>query len=194
MPRKTDTRERVFAIARELSAAGISPTFSLVQAKLGRGSPNTISSALRAWRSGEKSGQGGAGLGASQGPPGLAGASLLEPLGSALLEMRLLSSRLAESLEECRQQRQWFQGQLDLMQSRYAAVQTRMLLAIDEARQSSVELRERLRQSQQELETWRVSMASKNTQLQVELAQARAALGSRQSFEPSADPPPFGTD
>ncbi len=50
MTRRTDTRERVRALAQELANRGLVPTPGAIREQLGGGSPNTIVDELRKWR------------------------------------------------------------------------------------------------------------------------------------------------
>jgi hypothetical protein len=50
MTRLTTTRARVRELADTLSAKGIEPTSTLILARLGKGSPNTVVDELRRWR------------------------------------------------------------------------------------------------------------------------------------------------
>lgn len=49
MPRVTDTRQRVHELADSLVLQGKKPSVTLIRAMLGKGSPNTVVSALRDW-------------------------------------------------------------------------------------------------------------------------------------------------
>lgn len=166
MSRKTDTRAKAIAAAQELSGLGISPTVAAIREKIGGGSPNTIVSALRQWRGAPAEGAPPAGA-----PPASAAqvAALYEQLLLVLKEARVLSEELTAARARSDQDRRWFEEQLVLAQTRYSAVQSYMLRAIDDARQTATDFKEKYTQATQELSTWRAVMTDKNSRLQAEL-------------------------
>lgn len=174
MSRKTDTRTKAIAAARELSGLGVNPTVAAIREKIGGGSPNTIVSALRQWRGDTAEGASPEGT-----PPASASqvAALYEQLLLVLKETRVLSEELAAARARSDQDRRWFEEQLALTQTRYSAVQTYMLRAIDDARQTATDFKEKYTQATQELSTWRAVMTDKNSRLQAELDVLRNQKG-----------------
>jgi hypothetical protein len=144
--RTSDTRARVRQVASELARQGIDPTYKRVADQLGRGSPNTIGDELRKWRSEQA-------LPASvpealPTPPNVH-ASAPTPVDAARLEEVALAipalvcalTSTQKSLEHLEQSvvslRDAFGKELDLVSSRFDAVQRRTLLMVDEARESA---------------------------------------------------------
>lgn len=204
MGRTTDTRARTAEMADRIIEEGGVPTPTLVRQRLGgRGSPNTIVEALRDWRArrlNEPIGQFTAASGDSNAPRGGAiGVPCLEARGSwpnneererertttafmqATAEASL--SRLEQLEETCRalvqvlqDDRSAMRAELAKINDRFEAVQRRMLLAIDDAREDTRKWKETALATRDEAQTWKTMLEQRANASREEAAVLRGKL------------------
>lgn len=199
MARQTQTRFLVRKYAQQIHEQGGTPTLAMLKRMLGnKGSPNTILDELRKWQ--EDTGAKGASekpasVATPAGPPAPAFggvdpaemaslAAQLREAGTALRAAQMLPE-LVQSLtgqfdalaQKMTADRDWMQKELELMNSRFEAVQRRALLQIDEARGEASRWREKHQQLQSEFGTWKETNRQRSQKLMDENAWLRGKLG-----------------
>lgn len=158
MPRVTNTRERVRALADELAARGEEPTPTVILRALGKGSPSTVVDELKKWRSTRSaqtstpvrtavqsslaSDNGPAALELGRNPKATPTEGVPGSCTTALLqELRATVAGLTEAVaglgQEIKEQDARYERGLALAYERLGGVQKMALMAIDEAREQA---------------------------------------------------------
>lgn len=206
MSRVTDTRVRVHEIASRLHLQGKTPTVALVRSILGKGSPNTIVEELKAWRGSQPQAAaqpvGLGGFAESQLPRSTPAAPSTLPSGidwELLNKLEHTQSELAEGLSFFRdalgavselakvlkEERDLVNKSLSQAQDRFDGLQRHMLMSIDSAREETRIWRERAKQAQGEVETWRFTMASKIEGLNAQIHHLKGQISVLEKKQPT---------
>ena len=195
MSRTSNTRTLVRELANKIHAEGGVPTPTLIKGLLGKGSPNTIVSELQVWRKELPSNN------ESNKPP--IPVNLLE-ITTIVKSVIVLVSELKESLSQAeasrvvysqelatiteltvnvselsvslKTDRDWMQAELQKINARFEAVQKRMLMSIDDAREDARKWKERAISQKEESETWRLTLEQKANSQSQEIARLRALV------------------
>lgn len=186
MGRKSETRERVRELADELAKEGIVPSSRKILEMLGKGSLSTITDELELWQRGPNPTPPPLDASPRSAVPEAAGADmgpltpLLELLTARLEQVLTNSEMMAKELSTIRSEltelKRTHQEQLDIAYKRYEAVQRHALLQVDEARQNSGQLRERVKSLSAELDTRETAHSGKLQAVREENARLRGML------------------
>lgn len=200
MARVTDTRAQVRILAQKIADEGGIPTPTVIRQMLGRGSQTTIVDELKRW-SGARAkpappGQETATVMERLGLREVA--TLLEQATAQAEQQRtflvqagdllkaserlpLLVAEMTVKFSSLEKQllgdREWMHKELELMNTRFEAMQRRALLQIEEAREESVHWRGKYKGLQDEFGVWRTTMDRRNGQLQDRVAWLSGKLG-----------------
>ena len=200
MPRVTDTRERVRALANRIAQEGGKPNPTLIRQMLGGGSPNTIVDELKKW----------AGERATPTSPAKETAGALERIG--MLELsNVLKEALAQNQkqqeflhqasvllasaknipdilsgltkqfqkvsDQMSEDRTWMERELHSVNTRFEGVQRYMLLQVNEAREEATKWKENHSSVKGEFYTWQCTLEQKNASLLEEVTWLKGKLG-----------------
>lgn len=187
MGRKSETRERVREIADDLARQGIVPSSRKILELLGKGSLSTITDELEAWQRGPVSLPGAAAPAVTAADEddktatqGATGTAILDLLSGRLAELLAIAEKTQQELALVRAElgdlRTSHQEQLDTAYKRYEAVQRHALLQVDEARQTTAQLRERVKTLTSELDTREMAHSGKLQAAREENARLRGML------------------
>jgi hypothetical protein len=184
MGRKSETRERVRELADELASQGVVPSSRKILEMLGKGSLSTITDELELWQLGPAPRPTSLKQPAAAPPiatPELGAlAPMLEHLTSQTAKLLANNEQMAEELsairDELAQLKKTHEEQLATAYMRYEAVQRHALLQVDEARQNTGQLRERVSSLSLELDTREMAHSGKLQAVREENARLRGML------------------
>lgn len=154
MARKSNTRTKVRELAEQLHAAGEPVTPTKIRQLLGTGSPNTIVSELKAWRSQQelKAAENISTPSATENNA----ETYFKEISAQLINITKTNEALARSVTELATQlennKSWLSSELDKAYERYEAVQHHALLQVDAARDHARFLKEQLEHTKAEFE------------------------------------------
>lgn len=176
MTRSTDTRELVRQAADNLARQGKTPTPSVIREILGKGSPNTIVSELRAWAADRDTSLDAIstkGISDPQSPSvrsrGI-DAELMDQLSSLVVRIEAAAKLPASPTEHV-------QLAISGIEKRFEGVQKYMLLQISEAREEAAKWKGRYEVLRDEFGQWQTVTRQKHSGLVTENAWLRGRLG-----------------
>lgn len=167
MTRSTDTRALVREAAEKLFRQGKTPTPTIVRELLGKGSPNTIVSELRAW-SAEKAGD----------PPSSTAPALRAPAAPLenLEQLEQLVRRLEAAAKLPATPTEHVEQALRGVELRFEGVQKYMLLQVAEAREEASKWKGRFETLKDEFGQWQTVTRQRHSALVTENAWLRGRL------------------
>lgn len=168
MTRSTDTRALVREAAEKLFRQGKTPTPTIIRELLGKGSPNTIVSELRAW-SAEKAGDSVPSAPVAIKAPGAApleNFAQLEQLVQRIETAAKLPATPTEHVEQA----------LRGVEARFEGVQKYMLLQVGEARDEASKWKSRFEALKDEFGQWQTVTRQRHSALVTENAWLRGRL------------------
>jgi hypothetical protein len=197
MTRSTDTRSKVRELADQISLNGGTPTPTLIRDMLGKGSPNTIVSELKAWQASKGTEKqttptpARLPLGATNQSHALV--VLMDELRKSVAEVGALKTSLGQITKELSNVGKPSEGgafgkEIKNIETRFEGVQRRMLIQVDEARGEAVKWKQRFLELREESGTWQTAMRQKLEKLAGDNAWLRGRLGEPPNYEAYSGP------
>lgn len=215
MSRATDTRQRVREIADQMVSKGQKPTPTTILAILGKGSPNTIVSELKAWnlektdsseplksetaqKGPTEPGQAAANREPSNEETDFESVSLNPKLHAIFSQIESLSTQVSQLSSRIANIPAPQASPLDIVESGMKAIEARfdglnkyMLMQINEAREDSIRWRDKYRLVREELGQWQTVLRQKLDSVNTENAWLKGRLNENKGEPVSSELPPI---